>query len=237
MQKYRLLRLKLESEGFGVGSTMLQPAPQVRREQVIRAHDERFVDNFLTGKLTSDEIKRIGFPWSLDLVFRTLSSSGGTLQAAVDAVSNGRIGGNLSGGTHHAYRDFGSGYCVFNDIAIAARHLMEEGYIDSRPGAVLVCDLDVHQGDGTASIFSQDNRVVTLSLHGRNNFPFRKQKSTVDVEFEDGTTDQFYLEQLEKNLLQLVSQHKPQVVFYQAGVDPLKGGTFSIRLRDFPPQT
>jgi acetoin utilization deacetylase AcuC-like enzyme len=229
MQKYKLVRLALEGMNFGTGGSRLSPAPLARREQILCAHDEQYVDKFLTGRLTEDEIRRIGFPWSLDLVYRTLSSCGGTLQAAIDAVKNGQVAGNLSGGTHHAYRDFGSGYCVFNDIAVSALYLLRQGLIESRPGSVLVVDLDVHQGDGTASIFQNDDRVVTLSFHGKNNFPFRKQRSSVDVELDDGTTDAEYLQKLEYHLNTLVKQHQPKVIFFQAGVDPLVGGTFLSR--------
>lgn len=225
MEKYKLLRITLESQGFGANGTKLQPAPLARREEILAAHEEKFVDSFLTGKLSEENIRRIGFPWSLDLVYRTLSSVGGTLQAAIDAVSRGRVAGNLSGGTHHAHSDFGSGYCVFNDIAVAASVLLKRKLIQSRPGSVLVCDLDVHQGDGTASIFANDDRVRTLSLHGKNNFPFRKQQSTVDVEFDDGATDAEYLGQLRYHFHHLIKRNSPQVVFFQAGVDPLKGGS------------
>eukprot|EP01122_Echinamoeba_exundans_P013477 TRINITY_DN5894_c0_g1_i1.p1 TRINITY_DN5894_c0_g1~~TRINITY_DN5894_c0_g1_i1.p1 ORF type:complete len:379 (+),score=38.45 TRINITY_DN5894_c0_g1_i1:84-1220(+) len=223
MHKYKLVRLALEAKNFGANGTRLSPAPLAKREQLLCAHDEQYVDKFLTGRLSEEEVRRIGFPWSLDLVYRTLSSCGGTLQASIDAIQNGRVAGNLSGGTHHAYRDFGSGYCVFNDIVVSALYFLKQGLVESRRGAVLVVDLDVHQGDGTAAIFEKDNRVATLSFHGKNNFPFRKQKSTIDVDLSDGATDAEYLEKLEKHLDTMIGRYRPQIIFFQAGVDPLDG--------------
>jgi acetoin utilization deacetylase AcuC-like enzyme len=160
-------------------------------------------------------MRRIGFPWSPDLVTRALASAGGTLAAARDAVETGR-GGTLAGGTHHAFRDEGSGYCVFNDIAIAIAELRAAGKV--RRAAVI--DLDVHQGDGTAAIFAGDPDVFTLSLHGGSNFPFRKQTSTLDVALADGTEDAGYLEALLPALDRVV-EFDADIVFYQSGVDGL----------------
>jgi acetoin utilization deacetylase AcuC-like enzyme len=192
---------------------------------VILAHSEKYIDRFLTGKLTDDEIRRIGFPWSLDLVFRSLSSTGGTIQAAMAAMQNKRIGCNLSGGTHHAFYDSGSGYCCINDIAVAARVLLHVGMVESKPGSIVVIDLDVHQGDGTASIFAEDDRVVTVSAHSKNNFPFRKQRSDYDIDLEDKTTDEQYMKSIEQAITNIVDKHKPSLIFYQAGVDPLAEGS------------
>ena len=160
-------------------------------------------------------MRRIGFPWSEHLVRRTLASAGGTLAAARDAMELG-IAGNLAGGTHHALRDAGAGFCVFNDIAIAIEVLRREGRI--RRAAVV--DLDVHQGDGTAAIFEGDPEVLTLSVHGERNFPFRKQRSSIDVALPDGTGDEEYMRVVTSSLIQVMEFH-PELVLYQSGVDGL----------------
>ena len=162
-------------------------------------------------------MRRIGFPWSEQLARRTLASVGGTLAAAEDALATG-FGGNLAGGTHHASRAQGSGFCVFNDLAVAILALRRSERV--RRAAVL--DLDVHQGDGTASIFSPDEEVLTISLHGENNFPFRKQRSRIDVGLPDGTGDEEYLSRL-RDVLPSLLEFRPQIVFYQSGVDGLAG--------------
>jgi acetoin utilization deacetylase AcuC-like enzyme len=162
-------------------------------------------------------MRRIGFPWSPGLVDRTLASVGGTLAAARTAMNTG-LAGVLAGGTHHAFRSEGSGFCVFNDIAVSAAWLFEQQ--DSLRIAII--DLDVHQGDGTASIFAEEPRVFSLSLHGAHNFPFRKQKSSLDIEFADGTTDQTYIEALKMGLA-AVSAFAPDFAFFQSGVDALVG--------------
>ena len=157
-------------------------------------------------------MRRIGFPWSEGLVRRTLASVGGTLAATADALATG-FGGNLAGGTHHAFRAEGSGFCVFNDIAIAIRDC-------GRRAAII--DLDVHQGDGTAVLFAGDPEVLTFSMHGAGNFPFRKQQSAIDIELSDRTGDDEYLRRLEE-VLPRVFAFGPQIVFYQSGVDALAG--------------
>ncbi|MFN7920523.1 MAG: histone deacetylase [Bryobacteraceae bacterium] len=191
------------------------PAPPAPIEDIERVHDADYVRAFLEGVLEPQAMRRIGFPWSRELVARTLASAGGTLAATEQALLHG-WGGTLGGGTHHAFRGYGSGYCVFNDIAIAIRKL----FADGRACTAAVIDLDVHQGDGTAEIFSGDDRVFTLSIHGRNNFPFRKQKSVLDIELADGTGDEEYLVHLARGLAEAFEQ-KPDIVFYQSGVDSL----------------
>jgi acetoin utilization deacetylase AcuC-like enzyme len=160
-------------------------------------------------------MRRIGFPWSEALVRRTLASVGGTVAAARDAVREG-FGGTLAGGTHHAAGAEGSGFCVFNDLAVATLALRRDGLA----ARAAIVDLDVHQGDGTAALFESDPEVFTLSLHGSNNFPFRKQHSSLDVELPDGTRDDSYLEALEAALRPAV-EFAPEIVFYQSGVDAL----------------
>ncbi len=191
------------------------PAPLADRETVSLAHDPAYVVAFVEGRLEPGAIRRIGFPWSVELVARTLASAGGTLCATGDALKRG-WGGTLAGGTHHALYGEGAGFCVFNDIAIAIRKLQREG----RVGRAAVVDLDVHQGDGTAAIFYQDPDVFTFSMHGAANFPFRKQESRLDVGLPDGTEDAEYLDKLSAALPQ-VFDFKPEIVYYQAGVDAL----------------
>ena len=211
--KYRLLREMLEVDGV----YRLEPAQPASREAVEAAHDPVYVGGFLAGTLAPAIMRRVGFPWSPELVQRTLASLGGTLGAAEDALRIG-FGGNLAGGTHHAFRAEGSGFCAFNDLAVAILGLRRAGRV--RRAAVV--DLDVHQGDGTASIFRGDPDVLTLSIHGRNNFPFRKQQSDIDMDLPDGTSDEQYLEALD-TVLPRVFEFAPEIVFYQSGVDALAG--------------
>lgn len=214
-RKYRLLRECLE----GDSRFDFWPAPLAERGQLVLAHDPAYVDGFLQGTLDAGAMRRIGFPWSPALVRRTLASAGGTLAATEAAVRDGQAG-TLAGGTHHAFYGEGSGFCVFNDIAIAIAYLRAETAL--RRFAVI--DLDVHQGDGTAQMFAGDAGVFTLSLHGRNNFPFRKQASTVDVALDDHTGDDEYLAALNE-VLPRAFAFAPEFVFYQAGVDPLREDT------------
>ncbi len=211
MTKYRLLRDLLAVHGL----FEFERAPMADRSTIELVHDLDYVVGFIEGTLSPAVIRRIGFPWSEGLVSRTLSSVGGTLAASTRAIERG-WGGNLAGGTHHAFRSEGSGFCVFNDIAIAILYLRNR--VGIRRAAVI--DLDVHQGDGTAQIFEDDADVLTLSMHGRNNFPFRKQRSKIDVELEDKTGDEEYLSQLAA-VLPKVFEFDPDVIFYQSGVDAL----------------
>src|SRR6185503_10954569 len=181
------------------------------------AHDPAYVESFLNGTLDPLVMRRIGFPWSLELTRRTLASVGGTVAASDDALRTG-LGGNLAGGTHHAFRDQGAGFCVFNDIAVAILTLRRS----ARVQRAAVIDLDVHQGDGTAAIFRDDPDVLTLSVHGRNNFPFRKQQSRIDVDLPDGVCDAEYLAAVER-VLPRVFEFAPEIVFYQSGVDAMAG--------------
>ena len=211
MDKYRLLRKTLERDG----QYTLQPAPSATLESIEQAHDPAYVAAFLGGTLTTQAMRRIGFPWSESLVRRTLCSVGGTLAASADALECG-YGGVLAGGTHHALRAEGAGFCVFNDIAVAARWMLLHRGLER----VAIADCDVHQGDGTAQIFESDNRVFTMSLHGRKNFPFRKQHSRLDVDLEDNTGDYEYMAAL-SSAMDAVLAWKPQALFFQSGVDGL----------------
>jgi len=215
MAKYRMLRDLLAEDGC----FRFEAAPFADRAVIELAHDAAYVRDFLNGALAQAAIRRIGFPWSESLVKRTLASVGGTLGATCDAFDTG-WGGNLAGGTHHAFRAEGSGFCVFNDIAVAIKWLRAKGRIQR----AAVIDLDVHQGDGTAQIFEADANVFTLSLHAKSNFPFRKQRGTIDIEFEDDTRDQEYLTALDA-VLPGVFSFEPDIAFYQSGVDPLASDT------------
>ena len=213
MRKYRLLRDALSAEpGF-----VLEPAPLADIETICLAHDRDYVESFVTGTIIDPRaMRRIGFPWSEGLVKRTLASVGGTIAATARAFECG-IGGTLAGGTHHAFRNEGSGFCVFNDIAIAIHWLRSQG----KNPRVAVIDLDGHQGDGTAHFFEHDPQVFTLSLHGAHNFPFRKQRSRLDVELPDKTGDEEYLRALD-SVLPRVWEFAPEIVFFLSGVDALE---------------
>jgi acetoin utilization deacetylase AcuC-like enzyme len=213
VEKYALLRALLAADGI----YDLQPAPLADAATVELAHDTSYVQAVLNGAVSDRVMRRIGFPWSPELVRRTLASVGGTLAASRDAMERG-FGGNLAGGTHHAFRGEGSGFCVFNDLAVAILALRRDGLA----ARAAVIDLDVHQGDGTAAIFAEDPAVLTLSMHGENNFPFRKQRSRIDLALPDQTGDAEYLRQLQQVLPEVTAFH-PEVIFYQSGVDGLAG--------------
>lgn len=211
VRKYRLLRQKLEeSAGF-----VFVPAPLADASVIELVHEAEYVRAFLIGSLAAGVMRRIGFPWSEGLVLRTLASVGSTVAAAHDALKLGR-GGGLAGGTHHAFRGEGAGFCVFNDIAVAIAALRAERLIQR----AAVLDLDVHQGDGTAKIFEDDAEVLTISVHGKNNFPFRKQTSRIDIDLPDGAGDEEFLRAVDRVVPQALDFH-PDVVFFQSGVDGL----------------
>ena len=212
MSKYRLLRDAVTAES----NIELNEAPAATDTQILLAHSPRYLQAVIRGELSSKEQREIGFPWSLEMVERSRRSVGATL-AACEAASVDGISVNLAGGTHHAYRERGSGFCVFNDAAIAAKILQKT----SNPKAkIAIIDLDVHQGDGTASIFQDDPTIFTLSLHGARNYPFNKQQSSLDVPLSDGCQDEAYLEALAAALEQVKARFEPQFVLYLAGADP-----------------
>lgn len=219
MAKYRRVRERLlEREVLEPAALELSaPAPRALLERV---HARAYLDACFDGTLDEAALRRLGFPWSKALLERSLASVGGTLAAARWALAHGAAG-NLAGGTHHAHADFGAGYCVFNDLAVTAATLLAERAVER----VLIVDLDVHQGDGTAAIFQGEPRVFTFSMHGARNFPFRKQTSTRDVELPDGCDDARYLEALDAHLAEVFESAAPSLVLYQAGVDPLKEDT------------
>jgi acetoin utilization deacetylase AcuC-like enzyme len=211
VEKYGRLRALLENEGL----FQLEAAPLADSATVSLAHDPAYVTQFTQGLLSSAAMRRIGLPWSEIFVQRAFASVGGTVSAALHAMKNG-WGATLGGGTHHAMRSEGAGFCVFNDIAVAIQYLRTNNL--ARRAAVI--DLDVHQGDGTAEIFHDDPNVFTLSIHCDSNFPFRKKTSSLDVSLPDRVEDQAYLRRLEE-VLSAVFAFRPDIIFYQSGVDPL----------------
>lgn len=212
--KYRLLRETVTAEGI-IGPEMLLPAPAATRVELLRAHAEPYVDAVLAGTLTADAVRRIGLPWSPRLAHRSLSTVGGSLAAARSALETG-VSGQLAGGTHHAHRDFGSGFCVFNDLAVTALAMIAE----RRADRVAILDLDVHQGDGNAAILGPVPDVLVISIQGQRNFPFRRLPSDLDVELPDGTGDRDYLDAL-AGVLPRLEAFRPDLLLYLSGADPL----------------
>jgi acetoin utilization deacetylase AcuC-like enzyme len=223
MAKYRMLRDALSAQLPGV---RLVEAPSASDGELAYAHTPAYIATISDGSVNPSVMREIGFPWSEAMAERTRRSVGATVAAVRVAMAEG-FAANLAGGTHHAYADKGGGFCVYNDIAVAARVMQAEWGrtpVGSRsPLQVAVIDLDVHQGNGTAHIFRSDPSVFTLSIHGEKNFPFRKEDSTLDIALPDGCTDGPYLEALEQALLTLESQFSPGLVIYLAGADPFEG--------------
>lgn len=216
MAKYRLTRERIVAEGIVAADEVVEaePAPW---EALRRVHTAEYVEAVRTGTVPRDVQRRIGFPWSPEMVERARRSVGATLQAAGEALATpGGVSANLAGGTHHAFADRGEGFCVFNDVAVAARVLLAA----RRVSRLAVIDCDVHQGNGTAAIFRDDPSVFTFSMHGANNYPFRKETSDLDVVFDDGAGDAEYLDALERHVPGLLASHRPDLVFYLAGADP-----------------
>ncbi len=214
MRKYYNLREHLLAEGILTPDDLYLP-DAATDAQILRAHDADYLYKVQNGLLTDKEIRRIGFPWSPLMVERSRRSSGATIAACRAALEDG-IAVNLAGGTHHAFRDHGEGYCVFNDAAIAARVMQDEG----RARRVVILDCDVHQGNGTASILAGDRTVFTFSVHGEKNFPFHKEKSDLDVELPDGATDDVYLAAVEQGTRTAIALAGADVAIYLAGADP-----------------
>ncbi|MEM8993764.1 MAG: histone deacetylase [Acidobacteriota bacterium] len=215
MLKYRRLRERVDAEV--PGATLRVPAAS-SDDELLRVHSARYVADVKAGAVEPKPWRRVGFPWSPELVERSRRSVGGTVSAARSALANGAAV-NLAGGTHHAFADRGEGFCVFNDVAVASRAMQAEGRVDR----ILVVDLDVHQGNGTAAIFAGDPSVFTLSLHGARNYPFQKEKSDLDVPLADGTGDAEYLDALEAALDRALPASGPDLVFFLAGADPYRG--------------
>ena len=215
--RYQKLLHRLEQSEQFSQITIRTPEP-ISRDSILLAHDSTYVDAFLNEKLDAKEMRRIGLtPWTPKIIERTLCLTGGAVEATNHAIKHGGISGNMAGGTHHAHRDFGSGYCVFNDLAISAMYALE--HLGLKRVAIL--DLDVHQGDGTATILSTEERTRTISVHCSTNFPFRKSVSDFDLPIEPGSGDVAYMEKVQE-AVNLCLEFDPDLVLYQAGVDGLE---------------
>ncbi|MEO7175990.1 MAG: histone deacetylase [Saprospiraceae bacterium] len=215
MEKYELIPEQLLYEGSIQQSNLFEP-DKLGRETILLTHKKDYLDRLLSLTLTEKEIRRIGFPLSQQLVDRCLHIGQGTLDCTRYASEFG-ISMNIAGGTHHAHSDFGEGFCLLNDQAMAANYLIHS----SKAKQILIVDLDVHQGNGTAEIFRNEPRVFTFSMHGEKNFPARKDKSDLDIALPDGANDDLYLGILQSNLATIMQNLKPDFVFYNAGVDVL----------------
>jgi acetoin utilization deacetylase AcuC-like enzyme len=229
MAKYRRLRERVAESGLLERNRLLIPAAATR-EELERVHDPEYVRRVFDGELDEREIRRIGFPWSPRMVERSCRSAGASIAAARAALRDG-IGINLAGGTHHAMPDSGAGYCVFNDVCVAARTVQAGGEGEPRVRNVLIVDLDVHQGNGTAAVARGDATLFAFSLHCNRNYPFRKTAGDLDIELEPGTGDEEYLGAVERGLDQILAVFQPDLAFYLAGADPWSGdrlGQFAL---------
>ena len=230
MEKYDLIPQQLLYEGTCEPENFFPPG-MPSEEDILRVHTPQYLDSLLNLSLDKRAARKIGFPLSEALIERELRIAQGTIEGSEYALKNG-IAMNIAGGTHHAYTDHGEGFCMLNDQAIAARYLLRKyggnnGEIASQARnlsieKILIVDLDVHQGDGTAEIFRNDNAVFTFSMHGAGNYPFKKEKSDLDIPVPDGSGDEVYLEKLKETLPRLIKEQNPDFIFYLSGVDILK---------------
>lgn len=230
MEKYARVRERALEEGVLRPGELSEP-PAAAWEELALVHDPGYLARVRDGALAPLEQRRIGFPWSPEMVERSRRSVGATVAAARVALEEAAergwgVAANLAGGTHHAYPGHGEGFCIFNDAAVAIRVLQREG----RLGRAAVLDCDVHQGNGTAAVFATDPGVFTFSIHGARNYPFRKERSTLDVELPDGAGDEVFLAALELHVPQLLADFRPGLAFYLAGADPFHDDRFG-RLR------
>ncbi len=215
--RYEKLLIRLKKSDFHENIEIKSPR-KITRSELLTAHSIDYVDRFLAGNLDIKEEKRIGLtPWTAKMIERTQRLMGGAIEATESAISNMGIAGNMAGGTHHAHRDFGSGYCVFNDLAVCALYAVENLGL----ARVAILDLDVHQGDGTATILQSRDDILTISVHCSTNFPFRKSVSDHDIPVEPNSTDSEFLNEVNK-AIQLCLDFEPELVLYQAGVDGLE---------------
>ncbi|MDW7547750.1 histone deacetylase [Pseudoalteromonas sp. McH1-7] len=226
ISKYQKLYQRLNNNKFA--EHIKQPEQKITRDALLLCHDSGYVDAFLAGTLSDKAIKRMGFPWSRQLVERTLISLGGSLAAAEYALTHG-IAANLSGGYHHAHREFGSGFCIFNDWVVVAATLIAQHQAEK----VLIFDCDVHQGDGTAALAKGRDDIVTCSIHCESNFPRIKPNSDLDFALPVGTEDKQYLETVQEAITLATRIHQPDIILYNAGADIYQGdelGHFNISL-------
>lgn len=215
MSKYEVLPQQLLHEGTVTTANFFRPDP-LEDEWILRTHDAGYWRRLRNLQLTPAEVRRTGFPLHAAVVDREITIAKGTLQCTQHALQHG-IAMNIAGGTHHAFTNRGEGFCLLNDIAIAANYLLD----NAQASKVLVVDLDVHQGNGTAQIFQHEPRVFTFSMHGANNYPLHKEQSDLDIDLPDHTDDDFYLNTLDTNLKHLLDTVQPDFMFYQSGVDVL----------------
>jgi acetoin utilization deacetylase AcuC-like enzyme len=215
MEKYDVLPEQLIYEGTVSESAFFNP-DMLQDEQLLLTHTSEYLQKLNQQQLTSKEIRNIGFPMSPELVQRGKHIANGTYMCAKYALTHG-IAMNTAGGTHHSFAERGEGFCIFNDIGVAANLMLTEGRVSS----ILIVDLDVHQGNGTAKIFENDDRVFTFSMHGERNYPLRKEKSNLDIGLPDQCDDKTYLKHLETNLCHVMEDFQPDFIFYLAGVDVL----------------
>ncbi len=216
MIKYELIPEQLIRENTCSEYNFFNPK-KVHDEIVLLTHQRAYFDRFKSVNLSKKEIREIGFPLSKKLVDRELQIAEGTIRGVKYSIENG-ISMNIAGGTHHAFYDRGEAFCMLNDQAIAANYIIQEGLFKK----ILIIDLDVHQGNGTASLFSSNPNVYTLSFHGKKNYPFRKEKSDLDIEFDDNTNDTEYLKVLRETIPKVIDQFEPEFIFYLSGVDVLE---------------
>ena len=220
ISKYALLRKRLIDSSLVKPQDLYIPRAATSAE-ITRVHDPDYLRRVQNGELTAREVRRIGLPWSPGLVERARRSAGATVETCFAALED-RVAVHLGGGTHHAFSEQGQGYCIFNDGAIAARALQAETHIQR----VLILDCDVHQGNGTAAILRNDPSVFTFSIHGKNNFPYHKEKSDLDIALDDGAGDPIYLDALQKGLTESIGRAKAELVIYLAGADPYADDRF-----------
>ena len=215
LNKYYLLRKRIIREGLVKHDELIVPHAATD-EELAKAHDQDYINRIKKGSLTAQEIRRIGFPWSAQLVERSRRSCGATVEACREALRDG-VAVHLAGGTHHAFHNYGEGYCLFNDSVVASRVLQSEGLAER----IIILDCDVHKGNGTASILADDHSIFTFSIHGKKNFPFDNEKSDLDIPLEDNTGDESYLKALAHGLSHALKKVvKPDLALYLAGADP-----------------
>ena len=227
MIKYELIPEQLIRENTCVDENFFSPG-KIDSKIVLKTHQKEYFNRFISLRLSKKEIREIGFPLSQELVDRELQIAQGTVSGVNYSLKNG-ISMNIAGGTHHAFYDRGEAFCMLNDQAIAANYIIQEGLFKK----ILIIDLDVHQGNGTASLFNSNPNVYTLSFHGKKNYPFRKEKSDLDVEFDDNTNDNEYLKVLKETIPKVIDQFEPEFIFYLSGVDVLQNdklGRLSLTL-------
>ena len=227
MIKYELIPEQLIRENTCVDENFFSPG-KIDSKIVLKTHQKEYFNRFTSLQLSKKEIREIGFPLSQELVDRELQIAQGTVSGVNYSLKNG-ISMNIAGGTHHAFYDRGEAFCMLNDQAIAANYIIQEGLFKK----ILIIDLDVHQGNGTASLFNSNPNVYTLSFHGKKNYPFRKEKSDLDIEFDDNTNDKEYLKVLKETIPKVIDQFEPEFIFYLSGVDVLENdklGRLSLTL-------